>query len=92
MYDRTSNAAYPIYDDNWFTEKTEEYQIEQTTFDDTNSIGTAVGQTYTDTDNKNINCSQEFIGQGYAKLKDQANHKIIETSGYASDDYRLLMK
>ncbi|KAG1175303.1 hypothetical protein G6F36_011119 [Rhizopus arrhizus] len=91
MYDRTSNAAYPIYDDNWFTEKTEEYQIEQTTFDDTNSIGTAVGQTYTDTDNKNINCSQKFIGQGYAKLKDQANHKIIETSGYASDDYRLLM-
>ncbi|KAG1472145.1 hypothetical protein G6F56_001715 [Rhizopus delemar] len=84
-FDRANNLSYPVYEDVWTTEKTEEYQIENTAFDDTNSIGTAVGQTNTETEN------QKYLGQRHVKLKEQTNRRIVEASTYSCDDYRMLM-
>ncbi|PHZ11166.1 cysteine proteinase [Rhizopus microsporus ATCC 52813] len=85
-YNNSNNVSYPIEDDSWFTEKTEEYQIEQVAPDDLNSVGTAVGQLNTDESNS----IQTFTGQGFSKLKALTNQRIVEVSAYPCDDFRLL--
>ncbi|KAI9279578.1 hypothetical protein BY458DRAFT_502232 [Sporodiniella umbellata] len=84
-YSQPFSTSYPVYDEQWTTEKTEEYQIEQATFDDSNSTGTAVGQANTEAE------TPKFMGNGYTKLKEQANRKILDVSSYSCDDYRILM-
>ncbi|KAG2232185.1 hypothetical protein INT48_004113 [Thamnidium elegans] len=81
-------------DDVGFTEKTEaqlEYRfadMDISSTDDTNSVGTAVGQTTIEYSEPH---HYSFTGQGFNKLKDRVNSKIMEVSTYANDDYRLLM-
>ncbi|KAI9255953.1 hypothetical protein EDC94DRAFT_523834 [Helicostylum pulchrum] len=81
-------------DDAGFTEKTEtqlEYRfadMDISSTDDTNSVGTAVGQTTIEYSEPH---QYSFTGQGFNKLKDRVNSKIMEVSTYANDDYRLLM-
>lgn len=82
-------------DDAGFTEKTEtqlEFKfadMDISSTDDTNSVGTAVGQTTIEYSEPH---HYSFTGQGFNKLKDRVNSKIMEVSTYANDDYRLLMR
>ncbi|KAI7896243.1 uncharacterized protein EV154DRAFT_412048 [Mucor mucedo] len=58
------------------------------TFDDNISVGTAVGHT---TNEYSEPQQYSFTGQGFSKLKERVNSKIMQVVDFDSDDYRLLM-
>lgn len=81
-------------DDNRFTENLDstnfiDLESSSATFDDNVSVGTAVGQTTIEYSEPQ---QYSFTGQGFSKLKERVNAKIMQVVTYASDDYRLLMR
>jgi hypothetical protein len=89
-------------DDVAFTEQTNDSVLESNfadldlesssaTFDDNNSVGTAVGG------GVGVGQTEEqqqysFTGQGFNKLKERVNSKIVQVANYANDDYRLIQR
>lgn len=81
-------------DDVGFTERTDSHvDIESCSvnYDDSISVGTAVAQN-NDTANNNEAQQYSFTGQGFNKLKERVNNKIIQVAAYPKDDYRLLKR
>jgi hypothetical protein len=63
------------------------------TFDDNTSVGTAVnGQPITAEFNNNEIQQYSFTGEGFNKLKDRVNTKIVQVANYPKDDYRFLQR
>lgn len=73
-------------DDIGFTERTDSIN-----YDDNISVGTAVAQN-TDAANSSETQQYSFTGQGFNKLKERVNNKIIQVAAYPKDDYRLLKR
>jgi hypothetical protein len=90
--DNASLISTGSEDEVLFTEKIESHvdlESSSATFDDNISVGTAVNQN-TVTDQQQQQYS--FTGQGYNRLKDRVNNKIVQVAAYPNDDYRLLKR
>lgn len=91
--DNVSLISTGSEDEVLFTKKTESHvdlESSSATFDDNISVGTAVNQnTVTDQQQQQ---QYSFTGQGYNRLKDRVNSKIVQVAAYPNDDYRLLKR
>lgn len=81
-------------DDVGFIENTGSQQsrfadLEISSTDDTNSVGTAVAHTTVEYSEPH---QYSFTGHSFNQLKERVNSKIMEVSAYPNDDYRLLKR
>jgi hypothetical protein len=76
-----------------FTERRESHidlESSSATFDDNNSVNTAVMDNTNGFNGETQHYS--FTSQGFNRLKDRVNNKIMQVASYANDDYRLIKR
>ena len=88
------NHPVPVEDISFLSTPEDQEPAEQTDdmesviFDDNTSVGTAVNQTA----EYNEAHQYSFTGQGFLKLKERVNTKIMQVAAYPNDDPRLLKR